>query len=83
MNRILIHITVDARYFIRAEEELDPTHWILVKSGEAGSPSIESWLISILNKNSTVGQNAKLTSICKFEIKFKIFRNLFKNTFSS
>ena len=54
----------DGRYFIRAEQELDKNYWTLVKSGEAGEPTIEEWLIDILNKNDTVGQNAKLTSIC-------------------
>jgi Xaa-Pro aminopeptidase len=56
----------DSRYFIRAEEELDHDYWILQKSGEPGVPSIENWLISVLEPNSKVGQSAKLTSICNY-----------------
>jgi hypothetical protein len=36
-----------------------------------------------LNKNSIVGQNAKLTSICKFEIKLKLLEICLKILFQA
>lgn len=56
----------------------------MINKGEATTPSIEDWLKSILSAGNTVGQYAKLVSICnnKFLLKewittYSIFHLLF------
>lgn len=45
----------DGRYYLAAEDELD-CNWILMKSAEAGTPSIVQWLVENLKATSgTVG----------------------------
>ena len=53
----------DSRYFIQGEQQLDPKYWILMKSGLAGVPRISKWLAAELQKDDTVCQSAKFTSI--------------------
>ena len=36
----------DSRYFTQAEEQLDCVNWLLMKSGNAGVPSLIDWLVS-------------------------------------
>ncbi|CAF4272992.1 unnamed protein product, partial [Adineta steineri] len=42
----------DSRYFIQAEEELDCTNWILMKSGNSGVPNIVTWLVTEANQTT-------------------------------
>lgn len=50
----------DSRYFLQAEEELSGTGIELCKMGTPGTLSIESWLVSKLNKRSTLGFDGRL-----------------------
>ena len=39
----------DGRYWTQAEDELDCQNWYLMRSGQAGVPSITNWLLSQVN----------------------------------
>ncbi|KGG50938.1 creatinase/aminopeptidase [Mitosporidium daphniae] len=46
----------DGRYFLQAEQQLDPKAWILMKSGLPGTPQKEEWIMEKLKApNSTLG----------------------------
>ena len=45
----------DGRYWTQAEDELDCKHWLLMRSGRAGVPSLINWLAS--QANGTVPYN--------------------------
>jgi hypothetical protein len=55
----------DGRYWTQAEDELDCQNWYLMRSGQAGVPSLTSWLSSQVNGTppyDRVGVAAQFTS---------------------
>ncbi|EOD33115.1 hypothetical protein EMIHUDRAFT_63427 [Emiliania huxleyi CCMP1516] len=52
----------DGRYFLQAEQELSP-EWTLMRAGQPGVPSLESWLASNLPDASAVGIDASVHSV--------------------
>ncbi len=45
----------DSRYYLQAEEQLADTPFMLMRDGEAGTPSMAEWLESVLPEGGTVG----------------------------
>lgn len=37
----------DGRYFLQASQELDPTHWKLMKQGDPGVPTWQEYLVKV------------------------------------
>lgn len=52
----------DSRYFLQAERELEGTGIKLFKMGTPGVPTVEDWILSILDKKACVGVDARLFS---------------------
>ena len=52
----------DGRYFLQAEEQLDPNNWTLMKQGQKDVPSITEWLGNI-TKHYRIGIDPKLLTI--------------------
>jgi len=44
----------DSRYFTQAEEQLDCAHWLLMRTGNPGVPSLIDWIVSEANQTSMV-----------------------------
>lgn len=53
----------DGRYFIQAEKELVGSDVCLYKSGNAGVPTIEEYLDTVLPKNGTLGFDGRVISM--------------------
>ncbi|XP_070568022.1 xaa-Pro aminopeptidase 1-like isoform X1 [Ptychodera flava] len=51
-------VWTDGRYFLQAEQQLD-CGWILMRSGETGTPSQSEWLIDVL-PSGTAGDPSKV-----------------------
>lgn len=60
----------DGRYFLQANMELD-CNWILQREGIKGTPSQSQWLVQNLPKDSKVGVDPFLISICEWDRMFK------------
>ncbi|XP_071529828.1 xaa-Pro aminopeptidase 1-like [Panulirus ornatus] len=56
----------DGRYFLQADEQLD-CHWLLMKSGLPGVPSLMTWLQQVLPTGSRVGADPTLFSAQTWE----------------
>ncbi len=52
----------DGRYFIQAKEQLDGTGITLMKSGEAGVPSVAEYLAQKLARNTCIGFDGRTVS---------------------
>lgn len=44
----------DSRYFTQAEEQLDCTNWLLMRTGNPGVPSLVEWLVAETNQTALV-----------------------------
>ena len=55
----------DSRYWLAAEEQLSGTGYILMKDGDADTPSIVEWLCRTLSKGDTVGVDGTVCSIAE------------------
>jgi Xaa-Pro aminopeptidase len=55
----------DSRYFLQAEEQLDPVQVQLFREGDPGVPDIASWLTEVLMPGNKVGINGAVLSISK------------------
>lgn len=53
----------DSRYFIQAAQQLDGSGIVLMKDGLAETPSIETYLLSHLDKGATVGIDGMVFSL--------------------
>lgn len=53
----------DSRYYLQAEEELDPHCMQLFRDGEKGVPSITEWLCEVLMPGSRVAINGQTVSV--------------------
>jgi Xaa-Pro aminopeptidase len=52
----------DGRYFLQAEQQLDPSVWTLMRAGLPETPKREDWLLSNCDKGSAVGVDPQLIS---------------------
>ena len=57
----------DSRYFLQADEQLADSGFVLFKDGLPDTPSIESWLCSVLPAGSTVAIDGTLFSTTAVE----------------
>lgn len=55
-------IWIDSRYHLQAEQQVDQSHWTVMKMGVTGVQSKAEWLLAVLGKNSTIGFDALLLS---------------------
>lgn len=53
----------DGRYFLQASQQLEPNVWTLMKSGEPGVPTWQSWLVEELPAKSRIGVDPKVISV--------------------
>ena len=67
----------DGRYFIQAEKELVGSEVCLYKSGNAGVPTIEEYLDTVLPENGTLGFDGRVISM--FEGKHYAEKYAYKN----
>ena len=65
----------DSRYFLQAEQELNPDYIKIFKEAMPGVPDYIEWLNEILNPFSKVGFNGSLISVSQFRKMAKIFKN--------
>ena len=73
----------DGRYFIQAENELKGSEVKLFKMAQPGVPTINEYLVSVLNEGDTVGFDGKVLSVATvkemkkaFEAKLKVDEDL-------
>lgn len=69
IGRSNAYLWTDGRYFIQAEEELSGSNIYLMKSGEKGVSSIETFLRNNLKKHMTLAFDGRLIS-CKTGLKY-------------
>ena len=65
----------DSRYYLQAEEQLDPNFIQLFKDGEPGIPDIATWLSEVLMPGNKVGVNGAILSISKMRELTRQLRN--------
>lgn len=58
----------DSRYFVQAVQQLNGSGVELMKLKDAGTPSIEQWLVSQLESGEKVGIDGSLFSLEKFQM---------------
>lgn len=58
------YLWTDARYFLQAEQELDPSLYKLMKTGQGVTPAIDQWLLS-QGENIVCGVDPKVISIAQ------------------
>ncbi len=63
----------DSRYFLQGDAELAGTGIVLMKDGEAGTPSINEWIVSKLADGEKVAVNAEMFSVTAFASMQAIF----------
>lgn len=56
----------DSRYFLQASEELVGSDIELMKEGLPQTPSINEWILSVIEPNTTIAIDAKMFSINEF-----------------
>lgn len=57
----------DGRYFLQAEQQLQPTVWTLMRQGEEGVPTWTEYLTSNLPPSTVVGIDASLLAISDYQ----------------
>ncbi|XP_055315123.1 xaa-Pro aminopeptidase 1-like [Sitodiplosis mosellana] len=57
----------DSRYFMQAKNQLDNETWIIMKSGQPATKSIQEWLVEKLPQNSRVGIDPFLMKAKEFQ----------------
>ena len=60
-------VWTDSRYFIQAEQELDPEVFTLFKKGLPETPSLEAWLVRNLTQGEKTGVDSRLLSCKEYE----------------
>ena len=63
----------DGRYFIQAENELKGSEVKLFKMAQPGVPTINEYLVSVLNEGDTVGFDGKVLSVATVKEMKKAF----------
>ncbi|RNA21051.1 peptidase M24 [Brachionus plicatilis] len=56
-------VWTDSRYYLQAEDQLDPSLWKLMKASDENTPTIQGWLRDNLESGDKVAVNAKFSSV--------------------